>query len=47
MTGFKTLHCRFEGVGQDSSCWHEESHLMHDMKPFHVRFHSCMECDMM
>ena len=27
---FHTWHCRFEGVGWDSSYGHEESHLMHD-----------------
>ena len=26
-----------EGVGRDSGYGHEESHLMHDMKSFHVR----------
>ena len=47
MTGFHTWSCRCEGVGQDSGCGHEESHLMHDMKPLHVRLHSYMEYDMM
>ena len=31
MNDFHTLHCRCEGVGRDSGCGHEESHLMHDM----------------
>ena len=30
MTSFHTWHCRCEGVGRDSSCGHEEFHLMHD-----------------
>ena len=30
MTGFHTWYCRCEGVNRDSSCGHEESHLMHD-----------------
>ena len=30
MTGFHTWHCICEGVSQDSSCGHEESHLMND-----------------
>ena len=34
MTGFHTRHCRCEGVGRDSSCGHEEPHLMHDTKYF-------------
>ena len=28
MTSFHTLHCIYEGVGQDSGYRHEESHLM-------------------
>ena len=31
MTGFHNWHFMCEGVGQDSSYGHEESHLMHDM----------------
>ena len=31
MTSFRTWHYRGEGVGRDSGCGHEESHLMHDM----------------
>ena len=31
-TGFHTWHCRCEGVSQDSSYGHEESHLIHDIK---------------
>ena len=30
MNGFHTWHYKCEGVGRDSSCGHEESHLMHD-----------------
>ena len=30
MTGFHTWHFRFEGVGRDSGCGHEESYLMND-----------------
>ena len=30
MTGFHTWHYECEGVDRDSSCGHEESHLMHD-----------------
>ena len=37
MTGFHTWRCMCEGVGRDSRYGHEESHLMHDMKSFHVR----------
>ena len=33
MTGFHTWRCRCEGVGRDSGCGHEKSHLMHDMEP--------------
>ena len=29
MTGFHTWRCRCEGVGRDSGCEYEESHLMH------------------
>ena len=36
MTGFHTWRCTCEGVGRDSGCGHEESHLMHDIKSFHV-----------
>ena len=36
MTGFHTWRCMCEGVGRDSSYGHEESHLMHDIKSFHV-----------
>ena len=31
MTGFHTWHYRCDGVGRDSGCGHEESHLMHDI----------------
>ena len=34
LTVFHTWRCRFEGVGRDSGCGHEESHLMHDTKHF-------------
>ena len=34
MTGFHTWRCRCEGVGRDSGCEHEASHLMHDIKYF-------------
>ena len=38
MTGFfHTWHCKCEGVGRDSGCVHEGSHLMHDIRLFHVR----------
>ena len=30
LTDFYTWRCRFGGVGRDSGCGHEESHLMHD-----------------
>ena len=30
MIVFPHLECRCEGVGRDSGCEHEESHLMHD-----------------
>ena len=30
MTDFHTWCCRCEGVGRDSSCEHDASHLMHD-----------------
>ena len=49
MNDFSTWYCRCEGVGQDSGYVHEESHLMHDMKPFHVKKRKiafCMEYDM-
>ena len=36
MTGFRTWRCMCEGVDRDSGCGHEKSHLMHDIKPFHV-----------
>ena len=32
MTGFYTWCCMCEGVDQDSSCVHEKSHLMQDVK---------------
>ena len=47
MTGFHNWRYRCERVGWDLGCGHEESDLMHDMKPFYVRLHSCMEYDMM
>ena len=28
-----------EGVGQDSGYGYKESHLMHDMKKFHIGLH--------
>ena len=34
MTSFHTWCCMCEGVGQDSSYGHEESHLIYDMKYF-------------
>ena len=34
MTGFHTWRCMCEGVGRDSGCGLEESHLMHDIKSF-------------
>ena len=46
MNGFHTWQCRCERVGRDSSCGHEESHLMHDTKTFHIGFHD-MEYDLM
>ena len=30
MTGFHTWRCRCEGVGRDSGCGHEGSHLRHE-----------------
>ena len=39
MTGFHTWCCMCEGVGQDLGYGHEESHLIHDMKLFHVGVH--------
>ena len=36
-----------EGVGQDSGYWHEESHLMHDMKYSILDCIFCMECGLM
>ena len=38
MTGFHTWRSRCEGVDQDLSYGHEESHLIHDMK------HSMLDC---
>ena len=32
MTCFHTWGCMYKGVGRDSGCEHEESHLMHDIK---------------
>ena len=32
LTVFHTWRYRFEGVGRDLGCEHEESHLMHDME---------------
>ena len=32
LTVFHTWRCKFEGVGRDSGCGHEESHTMHDTK---------------
>ena len=37
MTSFSHLVFKCEGVGRDSGCGHEESHLMHDIRSFHVR----------
>ena len=34
LTVFHTWRCMFEGVGRDSGCGHEESHLMHNTKHF-------------
>ena len=34
LTVFHTWRCMFEGVGRDSGCEHEESHLMHDTEHF-------------
>ena len=39
MIGFHTWHYMCEGFGQDSGYRHEESHLMHGMKKFHVGLH--------
>ena len=34
---FHTRCCKCEGVGRDLGYGHEESHLMHDIRSFHVR----------
>ena len=34
MIGFHTWHCKCEGVGRDSGCGHEESHILHDTEYF-------------
>ena len=47
MTGFHTLRCMCEGVGQDSGYGHKESHLIHDMKYSMKDCIFCMECGMM
>ena len=47
MTGFHTGISMCEGVGQDSGCGHEESHLMHDMIYSIYDCIFCMECGMM
>ena len=47
MTGFHTWRRRCEGVGQDSGYGHEESHLINDMKLFHIELHFCIEYGVM
>ena len=47
MTGFHTWRRRCEGVGQDLGYGHEESHLINDMKLFHIELHFCMEYGVM
>ena len=32
LTVFHTWRCRCEGVGRDSGCGHEKSHIMYDTK---------------
>ena len=46
MASFHTWRCMYEGVGQDSSYGHKESHLMHDMK-YSIGLHFYMKCGVM